>query len=195
MSKTRAPARRRRIMLADVAGPILIFIAFLGFWYWLSYYGMAERRRFLVPPLHEVIQDGYLDWRNFSVMLKALWLTTQVALWGLGIAIVSGMPLAILMSQDPRPRAPPRHLVQLQLQRSGDRVHHHCELPDHQQHPLRYPVGGSGTSRPVHASPHIEVDTAAEIAAPRRFTRHIRGIPHLGRTLGDRRDRRRLLLP
>ncbi len=99
MSKTRAPARRRRIMLADVAGPILIFIAFLGFWYWLSYYGMAERRRFLVPPLHEVIHDGYLDWRNFSVMLKALWLTTQVALWGLGIAIVSGMTLAILMSQ------------------------------------------------------------------------------------------------
>ena len=86
-------------MLADVAGPILIFIAFLGFWYWLSYRGMAERRRFLVPPLHEVIHDGYLDWRNFSVMLKALWLTTQVALWGLGIAIVLGMTLAILMSQ------------------------------------------------------------------------------------------------
>ena len=57
-------------MLADVAGPVLIFIAFLGFWYWLSYHGMAERRRFLVPPLHEVIHDGYLDWRNFSVMLK-----------------------------------------------------------------------------------------------------------------------------
>ena len=99
MSKTRAPARRRRIMVIDVAGPTLVFAAFLGFWYWLSYYGMAERRRFLVPPIHEVIQDGFLDWKNFSVMLEALWLTAQVALWGLGIAIGLGTTCAILMSQ------------------------------------------------------------------------------------------------
>ena len=93
------PARRRRIMLVDVAGPTLVFAASLGFWYWLSYYGMSDNRRFLVPPLHEVIQDGFLDWTNLSVMLKAVWLTTQVALWGLGIAIAMGMTLAILMSQ------------------------------------------------------------------------------------------------
>ena len=99
MSKTRAPARRRRITVIDVAGPTLVCAAFLGFWYWLSYYGMAERRRFLVPPIHEVIQDGFLDWKNFSVMLEALWLTTQVALWGLGIAIGLGTTCAILMSQ------------------------------------------------------------------------------------------------
>ncbi|HIF21163.1 MAG TPA: ABC transporter permease, partial [Gemmatimonadetes bacterium] len=66
MSKTRAPTRRRRITLVDVAGPTLIFVAFLSFWYWLSYYGMSEHRRFLVPPLHEVVQDGYLEWKNFS---------------------------------------------------------------------------------------------------------------------------------
>ena len=93
------PAGRRRITLVDVAGPTLIFAASLGSWYWLSYFGMSENRRFLVPPLHEVIQDGFLNWTNFSIMLNALWLTTQVALWGLGIAIVLGMTLAILMSQ------------------------------------------------------------------------------------------------
>ncbi len=99
MSKTRPPAGRRRVQPVDVAGPTLVFAAFLGFWYWLSYFGMSERRQFLVPPLHEVIQDGFLDWGNLSLMLKALWLTTQVALWGLGIAISFGMALAILMSQ------------------------------------------------------------------------------------------------
>ena len=93
------PAKRRRIMLVDVVGPTLIFVGSLGFWYWLSYDAMSENRQFLVPPLHEVIQDGFFDWTNFSIMLEALWLTTQVALWGLGIAIVLGMTLAILMSQ------------------------------------------------------------------------------------------------
>ena len=92
-------AKRRRIMLVDVAGPMVIFVGSLGFWYWLSYDAMSENRQFLVPPLHEVIQDGFFDWTNFSVMLEALWLTTQVALLGLGIAIVLGMTLAILMSQ------------------------------------------------------------------------------------------------
>jgi|TARA_B100001971_G_scaffold121398_1_gene111829 NitT/TauT family transport system permease protein len=94
-----APARRRRIKLMDVVGPTLLFCVFLGFWYWLSYYGMSEHRRFLVPPLHKVLDDGFLNWTNLSIMLKALWLTTQVALWGLGIAILWGMSLAIMMSQ------------------------------------------------------------------------------------------------
>lgn len=94
-----APAKTRRITVADVAGPALLFIAFLGFWYWLSYFGMSENRRFLVPPLHEVIQDGFLDWTNLSIMLKALWLTTQVAFWGLFFGIVIGGGLAIVMSQ------------------------------------------------------------------------------------------------
>ena len=157
------PAGHRRIMVVDVAGPTLVLAAFIGFWYWLSYDGMSENRQFLVPPLHEVIRDGYLDWTNFSLMLEALWLSTQVALWGLGIAIVLGMAVAIVMSQarwiersvfphrggapehpDPRPRTPHRHRVRLQIQRPGDRVHHHRDLPDHQQHALRDPVGGSG---------------------------------------------------
>lgn len=93
------PARSRRITLVDVVGPTLVFAAFVGFWYWLSYYGMSDNRQFLVPAPHKVIQDGFLEWTNLSVMLEALWLSTQVALWGLGIAIVSGMALAIVMSQ------------------------------------------------------------------------------------------------
>ncbi len=95
----KTPARRRRITPVDVVGPTLIFIASLGFWYWLSYNALSENRRFLVPPLHEVIQDGFLHWTNLSVMLEALWLTTQVAFLGLGIAIALGMTLAIMMSQ------------------------------------------------------------------------------------------------
>ena len=93
-----APAKRR-LRITDVAGPLVIFAAFVGFWYWLHYDGMSENRQFLVPPPHNVIQDGYLDWRNFSEMLDALWLTTRVSLSGLAIAVVLGMALAILMSQ------------------------------------------------------------------------------------------------
>lgn len=93
------PARRQRITLVDVVGPTLVFAAFVCFWYWLRYYGMSDNRQFLVPAPHKVIQDGFLEWTNLLVMLEALWLSTQVALWGLGIAIVSGMALAIVMSQ------------------------------------------------------------------------------------------------
>jgi NitT/TauT family transport system permease protein len=101
------PRRQRRTTgqrgrggwLSFVVPPFLVFLAFLGFWYYLSYGLLTPDRRFLVPPPHAVVQTGFLDPVNRTELFGALFLSTQVMLTGFGIAIVIGTVLAILMSQ------------------------------------------------------------------------------------------------
>lgn len=94
-----AVTMRGRKSVLERLGPVLVFALFIGGWYFLSYVGMSEGRRFLVPPPHRVVDKSFLDWTNFSTLLEALWLTAKVALVGLVIAIVLGMAIATLMSQ------------------------------------------------------------------------------------------------
>ena len=82
-----------------VVPPLLLGIALIGFWYFVSYGLLSERRRFLLRPPHQVIATGFFEWENFSEILGGLWSSTRVAVVGLVIAIVLGMALAVLMSQ------------------------------------------------------------------------------------------------
>jgi NitT/TauT family transport system permease protein len=82
-----------------VLPPVLLGLALLGVWYFISYVMLAERRRFLLRPPHQVIEVGFLDSENFSEILSGLWSSTKVAIIGLSIAIVIGIGLAVLMSQ------------------------------------------------------------------------------------------------
>ena len=50
----------------------------LGVWYGVSYLLLDPERRFLVPPPHEVVRVGFLDY-NLEELLDALWLSTRVA--------------------------------------------------------------------------------------------------------------------
>jgi len=65
----------------------------------VSYVLLSPQRQFLLPPPHEVVQNGLFDRDNLREQLTALWDTAKVALIGLGIAFVIGTGLAILMSQ------------------------------------------------------------------------------------------------
>jgi NitT/TauT family transport system permease protein len=97
---TRMPRQRRRFgWFGYWVPPLLVFLAFLGLWYFVSYGLLTADRRFLVPPPHAVVQVAFLDTVNLAELLDALWLSTEVAMVGLGIAIVLGTVLAILMSQ------------------------------------------------------------------------------------------------
>ncbi|MET7399312.1 ABC transporter permease [Dactylosporangium sp. NPDC005572] len=97
---TVAPPRRRRpVRLWRVLPPIGVFALILAGWYSISYLVLDEARRFLLPPPHEIIDVGFLDQRNLQALLRGLWLTTEVALLGLAIAIVIGVSAAVLMSQ------------------------------------------------------------------------------------------------
>ncbi|MCK9932469.1 ABC transporter permease [Frankia sp. Mgl5] len=79
--------------------PFAVFAAVIGVWYAVTYWFLAPRRRFLLPPPHEVVSEGFLDRRTADEILTALGGTAQVALTGLAIAAGIGILSAILMSQ------------------------------------------------------------------------------------------------
>jgi NitT/TauT family transport system permease protein len=110
--RSQAEGHRPRRSVMGLVGPVAVFGLFIGLWYLLHYVVMSDRRKFLVPPPHEVVRQSFLTWRvsgsdslsaiaggGLHDQLEALWLSTRVALIGLAIAIVLGMLIAIVMSQ------------------------------------------------------------------------------------------------
>ena len=90
---------RFRHIIAVALPPIVLGLVLIGVWYFISYVMLSERRRFLLRPPHQVINEGFLDWDNFHEILEGLWVTTKVAVIGLAISIVLGILIAVLMSQ------------------------------------------------------------------------------------------------
>lgn len=79
--------------------PLIVFLIFIGFWYLMTYVVLEETRRWLLPPPHDVVLDGFFVWSTFVEIMEGLWLSTQVALMGLAIAWVIGSIMALMMSQ------------------------------------------------------------------------------------------------
>jgi NitT/TauT family transport system permease protein len=94
-----ARSKRWRHAMAVALPPIVLGIVLVGLWYFVSYVVLAEDKRFLLRPPHQVIDVGFLEWENFSEILEALWQSTKVALIGLAISVVLGTAIAVLMSQ------------------------------------------------------------------------------------------------
>ena len=99
ISATSRIARARGGWLATWGPPAAVFAASLAVWYGVSYLLLDSRRRFLVPPPHDVIQVSFLDPYNLRELLSALWLSTRVAFTGLAISIVLGLALAVAMNR------------------------------------------------------------------------------------------------
>jgi NitT/TauT family transport system permease protein len=93
------PSASRQHWAAVVLPPLVLGGLVVGIWYFMSYVVLDARRRFLLRPPHEVLQNGFLDWDVFSEIMDALWSSTKVAMIGLAISIVLGMSIAVLMSQ------------------------------------------------------------------------------------------------
>ena len=79
-----------------------MFVIFVGIWYVLAEIILPKQKRFLLPPPHRVISDGFLVWhdgnRGLKPILDSLALTARVAIIGLVITIILGMGLATAMS-------------------------------------------------------------------------------------------------
>ena len=90
---------RRREALETVLPPVVLGLGVVAFWYYVSFVVIDESRRFLMRPLHDVVDVGFLDSANFTEMLTGLWSSAKVALIGLVIAISIGLFLATIMSQ------------------------------------------------------------------------------------------------
>jgi NitT/TauT family transport system permease protein len=86
-------------LAVTVLPPLVLGAVLVGVWYFITYVVLAPRRRFLLPPPHDVVRVGFLDSENLGEMLDGLYWSARVALIGLAISIVLGMTIAILMSQ------------------------------------------------------------------------------------------------
>lgn len=86
-------------VFAALLPPLCVFVAFILFWYFLSYAVLDADRRFLLPPPHQTIAIGLFDPANRDELLEALWATTQVAMLGLAISIAIGVGAAVLMAR------------------------------------------------------------------------------------------------
>jgi NitT/TauT family transport system permease protein len=110
-SSETAPASRRRVAraprsqpapgrpLSRLVAPALTFLAFLLVWSLVSRFVLDPDRRFLLPTPLSVVRNGILQSDGLVEMLGGLASTAEVALAGLGIAIVLGVGTGILMSQ------------------------------------------------------------------------------------------------
>ncbi len=96
---TRRPQVKGSSAASTILPPLMMGLLVIAGWYFVSYVLLDESRRFLLRPLHQVIEVGFLDWENFSEMLSGLWNSTKIALVGLGLSIVLGFGLATVMSQ------------------------------------------------------------------------------------------------
>jgi NitT/TauT family transport system permease protein len=85
--------------LSRVVAPTLTFLAFLTVWSLISRFVLDPDRRFLLPTPLSVLRNGILQSDGLVEMLSGLASTAEVALAGLGIAIVLGVGTGILMSQ------------------------------------------------------------------------------------------------
>jgi NitT/TauT family transport system permease protein len=97
-ARGRLAARASRLVRVGLP-PLAVFGAVIVGWYLVSYHVLRPERRFLLPPPHEVIDEGVLHAETRGDILSSLWVSTRVALIGLAIAFVLGSALAILMSQ------------------------------------------------------------------------------------------------
>lgn len=91
---------RSRALFADFGLPLLVLALIIAIGYLVTYLVLSEDRRFLLPPLHEVIRVSFLDADNRADILEALWRTTVIAMVGLAISVVLGTVFAIVMAAD-----------------------------------------------------------------------------------------------
>ncbi|MEX1091649.1 MAG: ABC transporter permease [Acidimicrobiia bacterium] len=79
--------------------PVLVFFVFIGLWYVVTYFVLSPDRRWLLPPPHQVVFEGFFVGSTLTEILNGLWQSTKVALMGLGLAFMFGFSMALAMSQ------------------------------------------------------------------------------------------------
>lgn len=100
LSATRPTTRRRLFAAGAAAGPLLAAVlGIVAVWYGVTYLVLTPERRFLLPPLHEVLANTLGNPNVMNPMFDALWQTVGVALCGLAIAVVLGIGYAVVMAQ------------------------------------------------------------------------------------------------
>ena len=104
-AERRPPPRNRaagplpRSTVELVAAPFGLLIVLIGGWYIFTYEMLEPHRQFLLPPLHRVWAQAFVDGDTRSELLDGLWVTTKTSMTGLMVATALGVLFAVLMSQ------------------------------------------------------------------------------------------------
>lgn len=98
-ARSRAAVRWLRALVGRAGPPLIVLLCLVGIWYLISYFALSPGQRFLLPPPHDVVKVGVLNWSNFSATLSALWVTGSVALVAFAISSLLGMTFAVAMSE------------------------------------------------------------------------------------------------
>lgn len=89
--------------LRSAIPPLIVFVAIVIGWYAIASYLLSVDKAFLLPLPHLIVTESFFPENGAQsiapVLLRALGLSTQVALVGLVISIVVGIAWAVLMSQ------------------------------------------------------------------------------------------------
>ncbi len=94
-----AAASGARALLRRVLPPLVLLVLACGLWELVSYVILDPSRRFLLPPLQQVLQQSFLVGANLATLANALLVTAELALVGLAIAMALGIGIAIVMRQ------------------------------------------------------------------------------------------------
>ena len=94
-----APQAPKENLARIILPPMVLGAAIVGVWYFISYGLLSERRRFLLRPPHEVLNNAFFNGEVMEEIMLATWSSTKVAFFGLVIAAGMGLVLAVLMSQ------------------------------------------------------------------------------------------------
>jgi NitT/TauT family transport system permease protein len=87
----------RRTVLRRVGPAVVTLAAFVGLWWLVAAVVISPGRRFLLPTPAKVLTDGVLDGRTMHEIGSSLLLTTELALFGLGVAILLGVLVGLAM--------------------------------------------------------------------------------------------------
>ena len=79
--------------------PLLVLIFVVCIHYTITYVVLEPTRRFLLPPPHSIIYEGFFVPKHRDEIIRGLLITTKVSLIGLSIAYIIGFITALLMSQ------------------------------------------------------------------------------------------------
>jgi NitT/TauT family transport system permease protein len=83
--------------------PLIVFAGIMVVWYAAALYLESLGRTTVLPTPHRIVVDSFFPTDGgrpiTADLLRALWLSTEVALIGLAISIVIGIGWAVLMSQ------------------------------------------------------------------------------------------------
>jgi NitT/TauT family transport system permease protein len=90
---------RRAAVLTRVVPPLVLLVVAAGTWEFVSYVVLDPTRRFLLPPLQQVLQQSFGVGANLTTLASALGVTSELAVIGLAIAIALGVSIAVVMSQ------------------------------------------------------------------------------------------------